>query len=296
MTFADPAPLSASHRHWLLEAEITSGPRQAWVHIAVSAPSPDAALRRAGDHLGAKLAVLELRPAGGDEPPEQTALLARLSDERPVVCGDPRPKRGPSNDPAGDLVIATSPPPAPDASGFALLPEAIRNPRGRIYAVLDGASVFGLAERLETSGLWWKCLFQGEAAEIHAGAAPYLVELRPDNRPTAKLLGTIKPEAQGRDASPLQSGMVLSSPLAPDAVWRHLRKFTMIEDRAAGKRVYFRFFDPLVFRTLVVNLAPQDLAVFCKGISAMAALDAEGGFATIGRQGEPAGTLPSPVT
>ena len=296
MSYGLNAPLRAKEKQWLIEAELTRGaaPRSAaepvreWMRIAVRAPTEDAALQRADSHFGTPLSVRHIALDSAATLDEEAELLARLSDGAALVATPPRPARVAGAHLPDRLVVGSTAKPQlrsrPQDSGMDLLPDAVREAGGQVYAVLDGASVFGLAERLEGSGLAWKCLFQGEAAQIHAAAAPYLVALRPDNPLTAKLL---RPLPDGREASPssaLQSGIFLASPVALEGVWRHLRKFTMLEDPARGGRVFFRFFDPLVFRTLVANLAPDDLAAFCRGISALAAVNAEGGFTTITRQ------------
>lgn len=151
--------------------------------------------------------------------------------------------------------------------------------------VLDGASVFGLVEQLESSGLAWKCLFQGNAVEAYSSAAPYLIELRPDNPLVSKLLRPIGSKDAVGQTSALSCGIFLSSSVSLDGLRRHLRKFTMLESEPNGKRVYFRFYDPLIFRTLIVNLAQDNLATFCTGIDAVGALNVEGGFTSIIRQG-----------
>ncbi|MDN3711472.1 DUF4123 domain-containing protein [Paracoccus cavernae] len=163
------------------------------------------------------------------------------------------------------------------------MPDAVREAGAQVYAVLDGASVFGLAERLEGSGLAWKCLFQGEAAQIHAAAAPYLVALRPDNPLTAKLLRPCPTDARPAPHRPCKAEFFWQVRFRSKGcgVICANSQCSKIRARRAG---LFRFFDPLVFRTLVANLAPDDLAAFCRGISALAAVNAEGGFTTITRQ------------
>lgn len=283
MPYDSFAPLRAAERQWLIDAEIVSGPIPARTRIAVCAPTSAIALERACDRIGAQLQADRIIGAELATLDEEIELLGKLDGTVTAVWSRPRPSRVSDAGVSGGLEFRSGPPPKADATGLAVLPDAMRNPDGAVFAVLDGAAIFGLVEQLEGSGLAWKCLFQGDAARRYAAAAPYLVEMRPDNALTQKMLRPSLAQEAGRPSA-LQSGIFLSSPVSLEGLWRHLRKFTMLEDTGRRERVYFRFFDPLIFRTLVVNLAPSDLATFCTGTSAMAAVSAEGGFAMILRQ------------
>ena len=50
------------------------------------------------------------------------------------------------------------------------------------YAVLDGAQVPELPQRLHTSALDYVCLYRGEIPDDLAQVAPYLVALKHDDR------------------------------------------------------------------------------------------------------------------
>lgn len=52
---------------------------------------------------------------------------------------------------------------------------------GQTFALLDGALIEGLQERLEDSDLPHVCLFQGRALEDWGHVAPWLVELQPQH-------------------------------------------------------------------------------------------------------------------
>lgn len=138
----------------------------------------------------------------------------------------------------------------------------------QVYAVLDGARVFGLAELLENSGLEHRCLFNGKAAEDYAVTAPRLVKLLPGHRLTRTLTDvTGKKGALSWAEGP---GLLIRSPLSIDGLRRQLRAYTLILDTARNRRVYFRFYDPRSFRTLIAGSGPESRAKFARGISMIA--------------------------
>ncbi|MDO5603614.1 MAG: DUF4123 domain-containing protein [Paracoccus sp. (in: a-proteobacteria)] len=265
---------------WLIEAELLRGDRPEWLRAAVLAPTAKAAAERLQAALsagaGGKVVVQRTKTGENCTLDEEAALLAALDDANPVATSAPvwATVRGPAGD--GVLRPGTAPAAPEGAQGLDLLPQILRG--GRIHAVLDGAEIFGLVEQLDGSGLDWRCLFQGSAAEDHAVAAPYLVELAAGNPLTARLL---RPGRTGGNA--LQHGLFIASPVSLGGLWRHLRQFTMMMDPEAGRRVFFRFYDPMIFRTLMVNLAPENLAQFCTGIDALAVTAADGSFVTVER-------------
>lgn len=281
-------PLRPRDQRWLIEAEIVGAGAPGWTRQAVLAPTSKAAAFRASKALGAELHILGIRRDHEANLGEESKLLAQINPDNPVARTRPiwsDPRHVPLS---SALAVTTAPPPAAEAWGIDLLPDALRKAEqtDRIYAVLDGAAIFGLAERLEGSGLSWKCLFQGDAARRHAAAAPYLVELAPDNSLARKLLRPVGSRPVPSCAIAIDCGIFLSCPVSLEGIWRHLRKFTMLADPEQGNRLFFRFYDPLIFRTLVVNMAPNDLATFCTGIRAMAAVNAAGGFTMITRPQE----------
>ena len=56
------------------------------------------------------------------------------------------------------------------------------------YAILDGAQVPELPQRLHASGLEYVCLYRGEIPDDLAQVAPYLVVLKRDDEFTAWIL------------------------------------------------------------------------------------------------------------
>ncbi|MCK2168554.1 DUF4123 domain-containing protein [Thalassospira xiamenensis] len=113
-------------------------------------------------------------------------------------------------------------------------------PPMRTYAILDAAKMpYLLTSHLEESGLRYQSLFQGAAQKELAEQAPYLVELKQDNRLTRTLF-------TGPDGAcglwEKEPGIYIRSRASFDDVRNHFRKFTRICDEK-GKWYYFRFWE-----------------------------------------------------
>lgn len=119
-----------------------------------------------------------------------------------------------------------------------------------VYAVLDGASVPGLLERLYTLEPEFECLYRGELEPDMAEVAPYLVCLRPDAEFTAWLLA----EGWGRSW-----GVFVASEADMRAVRRHLRAFLVVYG-PDGRPLYFRYYDPRVLRLYLPTCEPAELS------------------------------------
>ncbi|EPX77433.1 DUF4123 domain-containing protein [Litoreibacter arenae] len=134
------------------------------------------------------------------------------------------------------------------------------------YALLDGALIMGLLERLEASGLPFACLYGGDAATQFADTAPYIVQLAPKAPLTRALFSAFKKDGIQRGLWADEAGIIVQSPASLRALRRHFRRFTYLQDDT-GKRVFFRFYAPVTLRTLIANMAPEDLADFGKGVT-----------------------------
>ena len=110
------------------------------------------------------------------------------------------------------------------------------------YAVLDAARISGLAEIITSSGLDYACLFQGKAGQEFGDVAPWLVRLEEAHPFTRGLFASGKAPWQMRDRAAF---ILLRSRSAPDALQRHLKRFTRFEEES-GRWVFFRFCDPVV--------------------------------------------------
>jgi hypothetical protein len=107
-----------------------------------------------------------------------------------------------------------------------------------VYAILDGASVDELLDKLFTLEPEYECLYRGELEEDMAEVAPYLVCLKPDAEFTAWLLE----HGWGKNW-----GIYVVSDADMRAMRRHFRTFLIVYD-PDGKPLYFRYYDPRVLR------------------------------------------------
>jgi hypothetical protein len=118
-----------------------------------------------------------------------------------------------------------------------------------VFAILDGARNKKIYSRLKQhSRDVYTCLYEGRLPEVLRYAAPYLVELHKDDF-TQWLLK----EAWGDSW-----GIFLISSSSIGDVRRHLRKFLMVEG-PNKKQMYFRYYDPRVFRTYLPTCNPGEL-------------------------------------
>lgn len=129
-----------------------------------------------------------------------------------------------------------------------------------VYALLDGASVPGLPELLDGSGLPYACLYSGDLVEELARAAPYIVCLRTHHSLTQRIL------AQGWGQ---HWGIFVASSADLFTLRKHFRRFLKVLS-PEGKRLYFRFYDPRVLRTYLPTCQPEELAEFFGPCEAMA--------------------------
>lgn len=160
------------------------------------------------------------------------------------------PKPAPRSDPRPD--------PNPDPNRVQAFAERLAGAPGRLYAVLDGASLPNLPEVLAGHRLEHICLLPGELDPDLALAAPYLAELPAVSPLAAAFLG----EGLGRHWG------ILAAAEAPFRTLRmHLRKFLSVWD-PDGRPLFFRYYDPRVLRTYLPTCTGEELATFFGPISA----------------------------
>ncbi|HRK42168.1 MAG TPA: DUF4123 domain-containing protein [Gemmobacter sp.] len=186
-------------------------------------------------------------------------LAAMVGLDRPVVLSDMRPVEyidlvEPLGSQMGAASIKTVPdalhallfgqPEAPaDGARKATAAEAAALPLLGTYALLDAAKMpYLLTSLLDRSGLRHQSLFQGEGQEQLGEYAPYLVELKDGSDFTRRLFSSQK-GAGGLWERDL--GIYLRSRAGFDALRKHLRKFTRVEDES-GRWYFFRFWEPAV--------------------------------------------------
>ena len=128
--------------------------------------------------------------------------------------------------------------------------------KGSTFAVLDGAILTHLPDRLAESGLEHACLYSGDAASNLGAIAPYLVRLKADNDLTQDLL-TDGPAPWHNWRDPI--GMFLQSSLELPDLRAHLRKFTRLPKGDTGSWVLFRFWQADILAGLALR-GPFELA------------------------------------
>jgi hypothetical protein len=128
---------------------------------------------------------------------------------------------------------------SPDAASRALRRHLFQDAEVNVYAVLDAASIPDLLDHLYADdGPEFVCLYRGELKPDVAYCAPYLAALKADAPFTDWLLA----EGWGR-----HWGIFALSPADMKAMQKHFRTFLMVKD-PDGKQLYFRYYDPRVFR------------------------------------------------
>ncbi len=137
-----------------------------------------------------------------------------------------------------------------------------------VYAIYDGASVAGLLNQLDRHDGEYCCLFSGDLAPDHAAAAPYLVQLRPDDKLTQWTLENGWGHHWGVFVG-VQSGLSFRK------LRKHFRTFLMVRSHA-GQPLYFRYYDPRVLRVYLPTCNKEEMAhVF--GPLAFYAMEGDGG-------------------
>lgn len=127
--------------------------------------------------------------------------------------------------------------------------------RGSTFAVLDGAILTNLPDRLASSGLEYACLYSGEAATNLGEVAPYLVRLKAEDNLTQQLL-TDGDAPWHNWSDPI--GLFLQSNSDFPDLRAHLRKFTRLPKWDTGAWVMFRFWQADILAGLALR-GPYDL-------------------------------------
>ncbi|MFW6161641.1 MAG: DUF4123 domain-containing protein [Planctomycetota bacterium] len=119
----------------------------------------------------------------------------------------------------------------------------------RTYALLDGASVPDLPQRLWEYEPEYDCVFEGELEPDIAEVAPYLVTLEPD----APFTEWVLDRGWGN-----HWGIFLLSADPIYRLHRHFRRFTLVRD-PDDKILYFRYYDPRVLRVYLPLCNPEEM-------------------------------------
>jgi hypothetical protein len=120
-----------------------------------------------------------------------------------------------------------------------------------VFAVLDGASVPGLLEKLDAEQPNCMCLYLGELEPDVAECAPYLVELQPGSFADWVI----------RKGGGNHWGIFALTESDLPAMRKHFRRFLTVYSEE-GNPMLFRFYDPRVLRTFLPTCTPEELAEF----------------------------------
>jgi len=143
-----------------------------------------------------------------------------------------------------------------------------------LCAVLDGASVPGLLERMDAEpSLKIECLFRGKLEPDMAEVAPYLVKLDPESEFAQWVLATGWGQHWGSFVTTRQSFYTLRD---------HLRALTMVY-RRDGTPLYFRYYDPRVLNVFLPTCSPAQLKEMFGPVDAFVAESEAGDAMTIYR-------------
>jgi len=124
----------------------------------------------------------------------------------------------------------------------------------KVYALLDAARGREVYEVVRYFSAEHHCLFRGELTPSMQRAAPYLIDLNRDSEFTRDVL-----EMGWGDSW----GVFLYAPPTTvfDALRKHLRRFLQVRDEA-GRKLFFRYYDPRILRVYLPTCTPEELQTF----------------------------------
>lgn len=133
-----------------------------------------------------------------------------------------------------------------------------------VFAVLDGASVPGLLDKLYGLSPSFCCLFKGELTPDMAEVAPYLIRLEPGSEFTSWVIG----QGWGN-----HWGIFAATDLDLRAAARHFRSLLIVYD-GNGRPLRFRYYDPRVLRAYLPTCSSEELATLFGPVTSFLVEDA----------------------
>ncbi len=133
------------------------------------------------------------------------------------------------------------------------------------FAVLDGASVPDLLEKLYRDKPEFECLYRGELEPDMAEVAPYLARLERNSEFTEWVI---------RQGWGKHWGIFVVTRADLRALRRHFRAFLMVHD-ADGQPLYFRYYDPRVLRVYLPTCNAEELKTVFGPVESYLLEDAE---------------------
>ena len=133
-----------------------------------------------------------------------------------------------------------------------------------VFAVLDGASVTGLLDKLYAMSPNFCCLFRGELQPDMAEVAPYLVQVEQGAGFTNWIIG----QGWGN-----HWGIFVATEADFRRMRTHFRSFLIVYDET-GRPLRFRYYDPRVLRTFLPTCTTEELTTVFGPITSYIAEDA----------------------
>lgn len=125
------------------------------------------------------------------------------------------------------------------------------DPSLQLYAILDAAGDTRIHSRLAESGTEAMSLFRGDLARELAGVAPYLVPLHRED----SFIDWFFTYGWGNSW-----GIMIESAAGFKELGRHFQGLIMVYD-PQGKPLYFRYYDPRVFRIYLPTCNESELKI-----------------------------------
>jgi hypothetical protein len=121
------------------------------------------------------------------------------------------------------------------------------------FAVLDGASVPDLLDKLYSERPVFECLYRGEIAPDLMEVAPYLVKLEANSEFSNWLIN----RGWGR-----HWGIFARSSADIRILHQHFRRFLTVYREDTGAPLLFRYYDPRVIGPYLQSCEKEELALF----------------------------------
>jgi len=130
------------------------------------------------------------------------------------------------------------------------LDEILFESRTPAYAILDGALIDGLSNKLDVEAAHYVCLYRGNIEPWLERVAPYLVRIERGS----KLFEWISTNGWGN-----HWGIFLTSEAPMRELRKHFRQFLLVAIPDQDAPVYFRYYDPRVLSNFLPTCTPGEL-------------------------------------
>lgn len=153
--------------------------------------------------------------------------------------------------------------------------QKLQEVEGPLFAVVDSSRDDRILILVRESVERYQSLYEGVEGEALGHVAPYLVEMP---RGSGLLQRLVREGWENRWMSFIEANLSFKE------VRRHLRRFLMVADADTRKKMYFRFYDPVVLRSFVPTTTVKQRAEFYGEIKAFYVEDETGTVARFGAE------------